>query len=168
MAGIYALAGAYIAWSILDFNPDEIVYTINNLPQLIILAILILILAVGTAIILSSRNANKRGENIWNPTSRRLLTSMAVPLFAGGILILIFISKDLIGLITPLTLVFYGIALYNGSKFTYDIIKFLGMIQIGLGLISSYFIEYGLIFWAIGFGVGHIVYGIFMHFRYER
>lgn len=68
----------------------------------------------------------------------------------------------------PLTLLFYGLALYNAGKFTYDDVKYLGMIQIGLGLISAWFIEYGLLFWAIGFGVVHIVYGIYIYFRYER
>jgi hypothetical protein len=93
---------------------------------------------------------------------------MAVPLVTGGILIVVLISKSLLGLIAPLTLLFYGLALYNAGKFTYDEVKFLGMVQIGLGLISSWFIEYSLLFWAIGFGVVHIVYGIYMYFRYER
>jgi len=175
MAGIYALSGAYIAWKIFDFNPGEIVYSTTNsgdlssgLWKVIFLAFIILILAIGTAIFLSSKKANRRGEKAWNATSRRLLSNMAVPLVVGGILILILFSKDLIGLIAPFTLLFYGLALYNASKFTYDEVKLLGMIQMGLGLISSYFIGYGLLFWAIGFGAVHIVYGIYIHFRYER
>jgi hypothetical protein len=175
LAGIYALTGAFIAYHFYSFNPDEIFYeTANsgslsfNLPMVIFLAIIVLILAVGTAIFFSYRKADKKGEKIWNATSRRLLTHMAVPLFAGGILILILLSKGLIGLIAPLTLLFYGLAIYNASKFTFDEMKFLGLIQMGLGLIGIYFIEYGLLLWAIGFGVVHIVYGIYMNFRYER
>jgi hypothetical protein len=175
MAGIYALVGAYVAYSVFNFNPVEIgLSTIksesfaSSLPSVIILAILILMLAVGTAIAFSYKKAEKRGETVWNPTSRRLLANMAIPLLAGGILILVLISKGFVGLIAPLTLLFYGIALYNAGKFTYDEVKILGMIQIALGLINSYFIEYGLLFWAIGFGVVHIIYGIYMHFRYER
>jgi hypothetical protein len=175
MAGIYALLGAYVAYSVFNFNPDEIALNTmkseslaSSLPSVIILAILILMLAVGTAIVLSYKKAIKRGETVWNPTSRRLLANMAVPLLAGGILILVLISKGFVGLIAPLTLLFYGIALYNAGKFTYDEVKILGMIQIALGLINSYFIEFGLLFWAIGFGVVHIIYGIYMHFRYER
>jgi hypothetical protein len=173
MAGIYALVGAYIAYTL--FNPDAIVYSTidsgsesSSLPKIIILAFLILILALVTAIVLSWKKADNKGEKIWNPTSRRLLASMSFPLVSGGILILVLISKDLIGLIAPFTLLFYGLALYNASKFTIDEVKYLGMIQIGLGLISSYFIECGLLFWSIGFGIVHIVYGIYMYFRYER
>lgn len=175
MAGIYALIGAFIAYTLFNFNPDEIIYSnINsgtespNLPNVIVLGFLILILALSTAIFLSRKKAISKGEKIWNPTSKRLLKSIAVPLVSGGILILVLISKGVIGLAAPLMLLFYGLALYNAGKFTIDEVKYLGMIQIGLGLLSSFFIEYGLFFWSFGFGVVHIVYGIYMYFRYER
>lgn len=175
LAGIYALVGAWIAYDIFSFNPAEIVYRAENLkslqatlPEVILLALLILTLAVGTAIFLSYRKADRRGEKAWNATSRQLLVHMAVPLLAGGILILILLSKGFVGLMAPLTLLFYGLALYNASKFTFDDLKFLGLIQIGLGLLSLGFIEYSLLFWAIGFGAVHIIYGIYMHLRYER
>jgi hypothetical protein len=60
------------------------------------------------------------------------------------------------------------LALYNASKFTYEEVKSFGLIEIGLGLISSYFVAYGLAFWALGFGVIHIIYGVYMHYTYER
>src|SRR5215217_6818980 len=73
MAGIYALAGACIAYKIFDFNPGEIVDSTvksgsfpSRLLQVIFLAIIILILAVGTAIFFSYKKANRRGENFWN------------------------------------------------------------------------------------------------------
>lgn len=175
MAGIYALIGAYIAYKIFYFNPDEIVYNTirsgsvsSSLLQVILLAVLILVLALGTAIFLSYKKASKRGEKLWNPTAKRLMINMSVPLVVGGLLILILISKGLIGLIAPFTLIFYGLALYNASKFTYEEVRSLGLIEIALGLVSAYFVGYGLLFWALGFGVVHIIYGIYMHYRYER
>jgi len=175
LAGIYALSGAFIAYNFLDFNPDQIISdTLNSgsssssLLKVILLALLILILAISTASFLSYRKANKRGEKIWNPTTRRLLVNMAVPLVTGGLLILVLISKGLIGLVAPSTLLFYGLAIYSASKFTYDEVKILGFIEIGLGLISAYFVEYGLLIWALGFGVVHIIYGIYMYYRYEK
>lgn len=93
---------------------------------------------------------------------------MAIPLIAGGLLILIFISKGLIAFIAPFSLLFYGLALFTAGKFTYDEVKFLGMIQMALGLLSSCFVEYGLLIWAIGFGIVHIIYGVYIHYRYER
>ncbi len=175
MAGIYALAGAWIAWKFLDFHPGETGYNSyaagiipSGLQKLILLATLILVMALSTAIFLSYRKSVKRGEQIWNATARRLLFNMAVPLVAGGLLILIFIFKGLIAFIAPFTLLFYGLALFTAGKFTYDEVRFLGMIQIALGLISSWYVEYGLIFWAIGFGIVHIIYGVYIHIRYER
>jgi hypothetical protein len=168
MAGIYALAGAWIAYSVYGFHPDEIFYTSPNLTNIILLATGILILALVSAIIDSKRKAQKRDEKVWNATSRRLLASMAIPLFAGGILILILLSKGLIGLIAPLMLLFYGLALYNAGNYTINEVRIMGVVQMVLGLINSWFIGYGLLFWVLGFGVVHIVYGIYMYFRYER
>jgi hypothetical protein len=175
MAGIYAITGAYIAYTLLHFNPAEIVdNTVSSsqvpadLLKVFLVAISIIILALSTAIYLSYSRAKKSGEKLWNATARRLVINMAVPLVAGGLLILILISKGLIGLIAPMSLLFYGLALYNASKFTYEEVKILGLTQLGLGLISCYFVEYGLLFWAIGFGLVHIIYGIYMHYTYER
>lgn len=175
MAGIYALSGAFIAWKFFHFNPQEIVYSgikpedlSYSLLNVIFLALLILILAIGTAIFLSHKKADKRGEKLWNTTSEKLLINMAVPLTAGGLLLLILISQGLIGLIAPFTLLFYGLALYNAGRFTYEVVKILGLIQIGLGLLGAYFVGYGLVFWALGFGVAHIIYGIYIHYRYEK
>lgn len=94
--------------------------------------------------------------------------SMAVPLTAGGILLLIVAFKGLIGLTPSLMLLFYGLALYNAGNYTIPEVRLMGIAQVGLGLFSAWFIEFGLLLWAIGFGVIHIIYGIYMHFRYER
>lgn len=175
MAGVYALIGAYLAYKVLYFNPDEIVYASfsereysGGMLKLVLLAGGVLILAVGTAIFFSNRRAVKRNETLWNSTSKRLLVNMGIPLAVGGILVLILISKGLIGLVAPMTLIFYGLSLYVASRYTFEDVKILGLIQVMLGLASSYFIGYGLLFWALGFGVAHIAYGIYIHFKYER
>lgn len=174
LAGIYALIGAYFAYGLLDsygLEEDSYIAQTNRLEDyfpLIALFMLILVLALGTAIYLSHQKASKRGENAWNATSRRLLAHMAIPLVAGGLLILILLSKGLVLLVAPLSLIFYGIALYNASKFTFEVLKYLGLIQITLGLAGACFPGYGLLFWAVGFGAFHIVYGTYMHYKYER
>jgi len=174
MAGLYALAGAYIAYFVLAFNPDQISYNIpesadsSTMLKLMITAISVLLLSIVTAIALSSRKASKKGEKAWNPASRRLVISMSIPLVTGGVLIMIFLSKGLVGLIAPMMLLFYGKALYVASRYTISEVKYLGLIQMGLGLISAFYIEFGLLLWAVGFGVMHIVYGTYMYIRYER
>jgi uncharacterized membrane protein YidH (DUF202 family) len=174
LSGIYALAGAYVAVRALGFNPTQLITTKKvweyqlQMQCLIVTAFVVLLSSIGTAAWLSNRKAIQRKEKLWNPTSRRLLTSMAVPLVAGGLFILILMFKGLVGLIAPMSLLFYGLSLYIASRFTFDDIKFLGFLQIVLGLAGCYFLSYGMILWALGFGVGHIVYGIYVHYKYEK
>ena len=174
MAGIYALAGAFVAWwmgyPLMDFVHADYGHTlgIDFLWKVFLVAIIVLVLAVGTAILLSARKARKRNEKLWTSTSRQLLGSMAVPLVTGGLFLLILFYHDLFFFWIPGAMVFYGLALYNAGRFTYKEIKALGYIQIILGLLSAASPRYGLICWAIGFGVMHIVYGIYIHNKYER
>lgn len=175
LAGIYALTGAWLAYKVFHFNPAEIVNPITpsenlsfGLWKVILVAFIVLVLSLGTAIFLSNKKAVKRGEKLWNPTTRQVLINMAIPLIAGGLLILILISKGLNGLIAPCTLLFYGLAIFNLSKFTYKEVKTLGLLEIALGLFSAYFIGYGLLCWALGFGIVHIAYGMYIHYKYER
>ena len=171
MAGIYALAGAWFAYSVLGFSTQELstgYSDTTNVTQLVTLAVTILVVAVGTAIILSWKKANKRGESAWNATSKRMIANMSVPLLSGGLLILILLSNNALMLIAPISLIFYGVALYNASKFSFNDVKYLGIVQIGLGLLAALYTNYALLLWAIGFGVVHIGYGIYMHIRHER
>ena len=170
MAGIYALIGAWIAYSVYNFTPDTLINGVGStqLTELTVLGVLVLILAIGTAVFLSVRKARKRGESVWNGTSKRMLANMFMPLATGGVLILIALTKGVIVLILPMSLIFYGMAIYNASNFSYDDVKYLGLIQVGLGLIAALYPEYGLVFWAVGFGLVHVVYGIYMYIRYER
>lgn len=175
MAGVYALSGAYVAYSFFGFNPDTLLYSVSdsselqeNFPNVMMLGLVILILAISTAVALSSRFAIKKGEKVWNSASKHLVINMAGPLLAGGLLILILIAKGLLGLIAPVSLIFYGLALFHASKYTFDDLKFLGLIQMTLGLLGAWFVEYGLLLWAFGFGVIHIIYGIYLYYRYER
>tara|TARA_R110002126_G_scaffold1440_3_gene8270 strand:- start:1073 stop:1678 length:606 start_codon:yes stop_codon:yes gene_type:complete len=168
MAGIYALTGAYVAHFVFNFNPDSTAYMYYDFGEIILLALGILLISLITAILFSKKKASDKGEQIWNSTSKRLLSSMAIPLAIGGVLILFFISNNLYGLAAPTSLIFYGLSLYNAGNFTVNEVRWMGFLQIALGLINFWFLEFGLLFWAIGFGVIHLVYGVYMHIRYER
>lgn len=175
MAGVYALAGVYTASSFLSFRPDSIFYVISGsngttggLLSVVGLALIVLLLAVGTAVFLSAKRARRKGESIWNATSKRMILHMAGPLLAGGILILLLMVKGFGGLAAPLSLLFYGLALMNAAVYTYKEVLSFGISLVILGLAGSWFPVYGLWLWAIGFGLFHIGYGIYLHFKYER
>ncbi|MGB7785331.1 MAG: hypothetical protein WBL27_04445 [Salinimicrobium sp.] len=175
MAGIYALAGTYIAYLLYYSQPEGFLYSsferqevTANMLSLVSLGTLILVLAVGTAVYLSYRKARKNGQPLWNPVARRLVSSMAIPLVAGGILILLLMFQGFIGLAAPLSLIFYGLALVNAGRFTFDELRSLGITQVVLGLLSSWFIGYALLLWGLGFGLMHIAYGIYMQQKYDK
>jgi hypothetical protein len=174
-AGIFALMGSYIASTYLDFNPQALSVAPESNPtqqtqilSVVQLAMLVFLLAISFALFFTHRRAKRKDELLWTPTAKRLVMNMAVPLVTGGILMVLFISKGFIGLVAPFSLLFYGLALFNISKFTLDEVKILGLTEILLGLISVYEVSLGLLFWAIGFGVAHIVYGIYVYFKYEK
>lgn len=131
-------------------------------------AAIILILALGSAIFFTTRRAKKNGLLIWDATIKRLLINLFIPLITGGLFCLVLLFHRQIYLIAPATLVFYGLALLNASKYTLNEIKYLGISEIIIGLIACFLVGYGLIFWAFGFGFLHIVYGAIMYNKYER
>ena len=178
LAGITALVGAGFAYSIITKdataeNPFMLrlnMHTIKHetVEKLILVGAVMLLIAVSFGILLTIKKAKKKGQSIWGATSKRLLLNLAAPLFAGGIFSLILIHHNLVGLIAPVTLLFYGMALLNASKYTLHDIRYLGICEIALGLIGTYFIGYGLLIWAIGFGILHVVYGAVMYMKYDR
>lgn len=170
-AGIIALAGAWYAYQNIYTESDFYGYQVviissESIASIIGLGALILILSVSAGIFFTAQKAKKANQKVWNAQAKRLLINLSIPLVTGGLLCLIFLSRGFIGIIAPLTLIFYGLALVNASKYTHEEIRSLGIIEIALGLLSAYFIGFGLLFWAIGFGLLHIVYGIIMHYRY--
>ncbi|GAB4046393.1 hypothetical protein [Spirosoma litoris] len=114
------------------------------------------------------RKARRHGQRVWNQSSQRLLWAMAVPLATGGIFCLALLFYNLIWLAFPATLIFYGLALYNGSKYTFRDVESLAYCEIILGLLSVFWPGYNLLTWSLGFGVLHIVYGLAMYYKYER
>jgi hypothetical protein len=133
----------------------------------LIIAILTIALSIGAGVYFTSKKAKMNKEKLWDMQTKRLLINLLIPLATGGILGLMFLLKGYIGVVAPLTLIFYGLALVNASKYTLTEIRSLGLIEIILGLFAFQFIGYGLLFWSIGFGILHILYGIAMHIKYK-
>jgi hypothetical protein len=129
---------------------------------------LVLIISLSAAWYFTSRKAKKNQQALWDGSTRRLLINLGIPLITGGIWCLILLLKGNPELVAPSTLIFYGLALINGSNFTLRDIRSLGILEIALGLVASFYLYHGLLFWAIGFGVFHIGYGTFMYFKYDR
>jgi hypothetical protein len=136
--------------------------------NLIFLAGAVLAAALVSAFFFTWRRANQNKMPLWDHTSKMLAVSMMIPLIAGGLFILAMLRYDEWRFVGPASLIFYGLALVNAGKYTLNDIRYLGYSELILGLISTQFIGYGLYFWAIGFGILHIIYGFAMWWKYER
>jgi hypothetical protein len=166
LAGIFALAGAvaayfvaYRGWRITDlsFGTDYL-----------IIAVTVLILAAVPGFWLSVRKARRNDSKFWTPVTRQILTDFAIPMVAGGFFCIALIWHRLGDFAQAATLLFYGLALISAGKRTYGDVRKLGTCQVVLGILAAFRPEYGLFFWAFGFGILHIFYGIVMHYRYDR
>ena len=177
-AGVIALVGAAIAYFIV-FEQGAVKYdehmralgngsTMDIRLKMAVLAASVLACAVGAAWYFSSRKAKRAGTRLWTSTARRTLYHFMIPLVAGGIFCVVLAVNHDIHLVGSATLIFYGLALINSGKFTVDEVHYLGLSELVLGFLAGVFLNYGLLFWALGFGVMHIVYGIRMYHKYDR
>ncbi len=172
LAGIYALIGVFVGRSLIISYQNGI-SDVGLLPItyfeiiLVAIALIVLMASVLTAFFLTRRKAKKNNENIWSSTSRRLLKHFLIPLIVGGLFCIVLYQFNLIGLIAPCSLIFYGLACINASNYTVGSVFYLGIANIIIGLIATQFIGYGLYFWALGFGIFHIVYGILMYNKHD-
>lgn len=177
-AGVVALAGTGVGhWylqqrypsagylRLLQSTPEERELV---LPYLLLLAVGILGVALAVAFFFTLRRARRAGQPLWSALGRRLALSLLIPLAAGGLFCIALFLQGAVGLVVPGLLLFYGLALLNASKYTLDEIRWFGLTQIGLGLVAVLFPGFGLAFFALGFGLGHIGYGLLMYNRYER
>lgn len=182
-AGLCALVGSWFAKSTIDEQAQAVINERSNYSDvslqtfdftailtnhLFIIAIITFVAALISAFFFTYLRSKKTNTPIWGKTAQRLLINVMIPMLVGGLFILKLIEFGNFGLIAPACLIFYGLALVNASKFTLVEIRFLGYAQLLLGVINLWFIGKGLYFWAIGFGILHIVYGILMWNKYER
>jgi hypothetical protein len=171
--GMIALAGVGIFYSMLDLHPLDPGY-FNKISEesgsygfLFQDAGIVLTMALLTGIVMAKRKARKMHLPLWDATAQRLIINMLIPLVTGGIFCIILAGQRHPELLAPVTLLFYGLALVNASKYSINEIRYLGLWEIATGLIASYYIDYGLLAWAFGFGILHIIYGIVIYYKHE-
>ncbi|MFZ2285852.1 MAG: hypothetical protein WAV93_02600 [Bacteroidales bacterium] len=177
VAGVLGLAGAVIAqlivtkvaapddWYMQPFasGPDGLR---TWLPLFVVMGT-VLVLAFSGAVLFSLRKAKKSGHRAWTPVTRRMLASLLIPLGTGGLFILLTAGTVPAGVTAASSLIFYGLAVVSAGKFTFGEIHWLGVLEVITGLVCLLLPQHSIIIWAIGFGVIHIAYGLFMHLRYR-
>lgn len=173
VAGLAAIIGAVYVYFVFQregidyFDGERNIFGPSLVKELVIIGVVILGVALLSGYIFTANKSKKKGLKIWDATTKRLLVTFAVPLVTGGFFCLALLYHHLFVFIAPATLLFYGLALVSAERYTLTDIKYLGYCQIVLGLISLFFLGWGLVFWTIGFGALHIVYGLIMHKKYK-
>lgn len=188
-AGCCALVGAWLAYGVI-YNNDRSLTSAHSRyktdhatdlssnngislsefmgNRLFQIALFTFIAAFVLSFIFTYIRSRKNNTPLWGHTAQRLMLNVSLPMAVGGIYLWKMVQAGIFGLIAPGCLIFYGLALVNASKYTLKEIRYLGIGQVVLGVINLWFIGYGIHFWAMGFGILHIVYGIVMWWRYEK
>jgi len=179
-AGVCALAGAWFANNVIkdEYHADDIATMTNGNEslslndwlnnELVRIAATTFIAAFVLSFIFTFWRSKRTNTPVWGAQARRLMINVAIPMVVGGIFLFALMQNKIYGFIAPGCLIFYGLALLNASKYTLYEIRYLSMSEILLGIINLWFISYGIYFWALGFGVLHIIYGTVMWWKYER
>jgi hypothetical protein len=136
--------------------------------KLTLLGLLVMGIALAGGLYFTWRRAKKNNLPIWDKTSRNVLINGLIPMISGGLFIAGMLYNNLEILVSPACLIFYGLALVNASKYTFSDVKYLGITEIALGILNVFYLHSGLYFWAFGFGICHIIYGVVMWWKYER
>jgi hypothetical protein len=172
-AGISAIIGAIVSIYLLDTNGinyfDDNQKTFNNnlITELFGVSLVVLTSAITFGMFFTLRKSKKYNLPVWTNATKNMLVNLAIPLFVGGVFCVALIFHGAFGLIVPATLLFYGLALINAEKYTLSDIKYLGYCELILGCISLFYIGLGLVFWVIGFGFLHIIYGLKMYKKHK-
>ena len=172
-AGICGLAGIWIVvkkiaeWKLNHMNNLEISRGERDL-ELLLIAIITFTSAAITSFVFIYLRCKKLGIPVLGMSAKRMITNFSIPFFAGSLFTLRLATSGLYELIPPACLIFYGLALLNASKYTLTEVRYLGYSEIIIGIINLWILGYGLIFWGIGFGLVHIIYGIVIWWKYEK
>lgn len=171
--GVWALIGAGLAqYKIVQYyayhyakGPSEAGQLKN---ELLVIAGFVFMAALITATLFTYYKSKKQQVPLWGSAAKRLLWNTMIPMLGGAFFLWRMMTLHQYDLIASGCLIFYGLALVNGSKYTMGEVKFLGYAEIILGVLNLWLYRQGLLCWAIGFGLFHIIYGAAMWWKYDR
>jgi hypothetical protein len=178
--GIIALLAAGLVFVIsgsLPFHYEDIYFSfldgmggddVTTARTLYAIAGITLLLAISVGLFFTARKTKKNNVTLWSRTFRLMLLNIAIPLATGGVFCLILIGHGMPTLVAGSMLIFYGLALINGSKYTLQDVNSLGIVEIILGIITLGMNKYGIEMWAIGFGIFHIIYGAKIYVNQQK
>ncbi len=178
LVGCVAILGVGVAYYLLEMPFGSTGYLMYlekalksneaTLKNIIFICVTVLIISLLIGSLMSIRNAKRKGLSVVDNTTKRLVINMIIPLLVGGIFIVALLMHQSLSFILPSMLIFYGMALLNASKYSIEDIRYLGLIEMFLGLSAMFFLDQALIIWGLGFGILHMIYGVILYNKYEK
>jgi hypothetical protein len=130
-------------------------------------ALLMLFSSTIAAYVLTKMNAGKLGDDLKSPAVRLFVSNMVFPFgFSLVFCLLLYFSHP--DLVLPVSLILYGLIVFNAGKYTHNALRLLAIVEMLLGILCLLFMKYHILFWVSGFGLMHIVFGIYMILKPER
>lgn len=173
VAGLSALVGAFLAHQRISRYYVESYGLPTACPSclrndLLWIAAVVFGVALTAAFLFTYRKSRQDGTPIWGASARRLLWNTLFPMAVGAVVILKMMDLKVYELVPASSLIFYGLALLNGSKYTMGEVRYLGYGILITGLVNLGYPGQGIYFWAFGFGILHILYGLAMWWKHEK
>ncbi len=178
LVGFVAILGVGVVYYLLEipfgstgylmYLEKALVANDTALKNIIFICVMVLIFSLMIGTLMAIRNAKRKGLSIVDNTTKRLVINMFIPLMVGGIFIVALLMQHSFSFILPSMLIFYGMALLNASKYSIEDIRYLGLIEMFLGLLTMFFLDQALIIWGFGFGILHMIYGVILYNKYEK
>ncbi|MFZ9221565.1 MAG: hypothetical protein ACO22Y_08625 [Sediminibacterium sp.] len=178
LVGCVAILGVGVAYYLLEMPFGSTGYLMYlekalksneaTLKNIIFICVTVLIISLLIGSLMAIRNAKRKGLSVVDNTTKRLVINMIIPLLVGGIFIVALLMHQSLSFILPSMLIFYGMALLNASKYSIEDIRYLGLIEMFLGLFAMFFLDQALIIWGFGFGILHMIYGVILYNKYEK
>lgn len=149
--------------------PDEINLKNAQILSIILIASITFLTSAGITWVLSQRKSQGiEIKKLWTPASKKFIQSLTFPILVGAAICIILVMDQTYQLLAGMSLSFYGLGMFQASDYSFKELRLLGIGCVLLGIFALYLPSLGLILWAVGFGVFHIIYGILMHLKYDR
>lgn len=180
LTGIWAIIGVIAVSLVIYGRIDPIIgniatpireANISTFCMIFLICFTVFITAFMTVWFMSKRKAKREGMIFsLDAGARHLLENFFTAIIAGGFICITPIFNGYWELIPGFMLVFYGLSLVLISPIAlkFSITKYLGYTQILVGIAALCMPSYGLMFWAIGFGILHFIWGFWFYFCFDR
>lgn len=147
--GIVGLASAGLAWR-------------SAVPERLSVWVPAALVGVVCAGVANGLKARRLDMPLWSGSFRKVAWVMVPVLAAGALLTVALVGADARHLLPGTWLALYGAGVTAGGTFSLRAVRWMGLALIVLGALALWQPQYSILFLATGFGVLHILFGLYL------